>query len=371
MVDTVLYSALTPLLPHYVERFDLSKQGAGALVSAYAVGALVGGLPGGIAAARFGPRRAVLFGLALMTLAGLVFAFADTPWTLGIARLGQGFGSALTWAGSLTWLVGATPRERRGAAIGSAMGAAIFGALLGPVVGALASFAGTRLVFSCVAALGVALGAWALSSPAVPPDPQPVSALRRVRGEPRISAGLWLMVLPALLFGILNVLAPLSLSRAGWGAVAIGGIFLAGASLEALLSPAMGRLSDRRGRLFPLRIALAASVTVSILLASAGPAWMTAALIVCAAVAFGGFWAPALALISDGAERAGLAQGLGFGLMNSAWAAGNSVGPSLGGLLAEHVGDAAPYLIASGLCVVTLVVARPRRVLATEPGSAG
>jgi MFS family permease len=179
------------------------------------------------------------------------------------------------------------------------------------------------------------------------------------------------MVLPALLFGILSVLAPLSLSRAGWGAVAIGAIFLAGASLEAVLSPVVGRISDRRGRLFPLRISLAASVAVSVLLASAGPAAMTAALVVCAAVAFGGFWAPALALISDGAERAGLAQGLAFGLMNAAWAAGNSIGPSLGGLLAEHVGDAVPYLIASGLCLATLVVARPRRVLATEPGSAG
>ena len=44
--------------------------------------ALVGGLPGGIAAARLGPRRAVLIGLALMTVAGVTFAFADDPWTL-------------------------------------------------------------------------------------------------------------------------------------------------------------------------------------------------------------------------------------------------------------------------------------------------
>src|SRR2546423_845413 len=91
LVDTMLYAALTPLLPHYAERFGLSKQGAGALVAAYAIGALVGGLPGGIAAARLGPRRAVLIGLALMTVAGVAFAFADDPWTLGVARFGQGF----------------------------------------------------------------------------------------------------------------------------------------------------------------------------------------------------------------------------------------------------------------------------------------
>ncbi|MDQ5820056.1 MAG: MFS transporter [Actinomycetota bacterium] len=354
LVDTMLYAALTPLLPHYAEEFGLSKQGAGALVATYAFGALVGGLPGGIAAARFGPRRAVLIGLALMTVAGVAFAFADSPWMLGVARFGQGFGSALTWSGSLTWLVAATPRERRGEAIGSAMGAAIFGALLGPVLGAAASFAGAQLVFSCVAALGLLLGIWAFRTETVPPDPQPIRALGRAFREPRISAGLWLMVLPALLFGILSVLAPLALSRAGWGAVAIGAVFLVGASLEALLSPAFGRLSDRRGRLYPLRIAIVAAAAVTALLAVARPAPLTAVLVVCAALAFGGFWTPAMALISDGAERSGLAQGLGFGLMNLAWAAGNSVGPSAGGLLADRAGDAAPYLIASALCLGTL-----------------
>jgi MFS family permease len=65
-----------------------------------------------------------------------------------------------------------------------------------------------------------------------------------------------------------------------------------------------------------------------------------------------------MALISDGAEHARLAQGLAFGLMNAAWAAGNSIGPGAGGLLADHAGDAAPYLIASGLCIATLAALR-------------
>jgi predicted MFS family arabinose efflux permease len=61
-----------------------------------------------------------------------------------------------------------------------------------------------------------------------------------------------------------------------------------------------------------------------------------------------------MALIADGAEHARLAQGLAFGLMNAAWAAGNSIGPGAGGLLADRAGDAAPYLIASALCLATL-----------------
>src|ERR1700739_4058911 len=51
-VDTMLYAALTPLLPHFAKTLHLSKAGAGVLVAAYAAGALIGGRPRGAAAAR-------------------------------------------------------------------------------------------------------------------------------------------------------------------------------------------------------------------------------------------------------------------------------------------------------------------------------
>ncbi|HZT52999.1 MAG TPA: MFS transporter, partial [Gaiellaceae bacterium] len=113
-VDTMLFAALTPLLPHFAANLHLSKAGAGALVGAYAGGALVGGLPGGVAAARLGSRRSVLVGLTLMGLASLGFAFAHGFWTLATARFLQGCASAFTWAGAFAWLLAAAPRSRRG-----------------------------------------------------------------------------------------------------------------------------------------------------------------------------------------------------------------------------------------------------------------
>lgn len=366
LADTMLYAALVPLLPHYADEFGLSKGQAGLLVGAYAAGAVLGALPGGLAASRFGPRRAVVAGLLLMACASVAFGFAGNAWTLGLARLAQGFGSALSWAGALAWLVAGTPRSRRGEMLGTAIGAAIFGALLGPALGALAEAAGARPVFLGVSGVALVLVAWALRTPPVDAEPQPARAILTALRTPLMLAALWLMVMPALLFGVVSVLVPLELGDAGWSAAAIAAVFIAAAAVEMVIAPLLGRFSDRRGRLLPLRIALGASIVVVTALALADRPAALVPLVVCASIVFGAFWGPAMALLSDGAERIGLAQGLAFGLMNAAWGGGNSIGPSLGGALADVAGDALPYALMALVCVLTfLAVTRGRRLVGT------
>src|SRR5256714_5859651 len=216
-VDALLFSALTPLLPHFVHQLHLSKAGAGVLVAAYAAGALVGGLPGGVATARLGARRAVLVGLTLMGLASLGFAFAHGFWPLAAARLLQGTASGFTWAGSFAWLLAAAPRARRGALIGTALGAAVFGALFGPVVGAAAALLGRAAGFTALAGLSVVLVAWTLRIEPIPPEVPSAAAVGRALRDSRFAGGLGLMALPSLLFGVLSTLAPLRLNDAGWG----------------------------------------------------------------------------------------------------------------------------------------------------------
>jgi MFS family permease len=366
LVDTMLYAALVPLLPHYADEFGLSKGEAGLLVGAYATGALLGALPAGLAASRFGPRRAVVAGLLVMACASVVFGFAGDPMTLGLARLVQGAGSALSWAGALAWLVAGTPRSRRGEMLGTAIGAAIFGALLGPALGAAAEAAGERPVFFGVSGLSLVLVAWALRSPPVEGDPQPASAILVALRTPIILAALWLMVMPALLFGVLSVLVPLELGDAGWSAAAIAAVFITAAGVEMVVAPLLGRFSDRRGRLLPLRIALGASIGVVTALALADQPAVLVPLVVCASVVFGAFWGPAMALLSDGAERIGLAQGLAFGIMNAAWGGGNAIGPAVGGVLADVAGDALPFALMALVCAVTFAaVSRGRRLSGT------
>jgi MFS family permease len=360
-VDTMLYAALTPLLPRFAHHLHLSKAGAGALVAAYAAGALIGGLPGGAAAVRLGARRAVLIGLALMGLASLGFAFADDFWTLSAARLLQGTGSGFTWAGAFAWLLAAAPRERRGELIGSAMGAAVFGALFGPVVGAAAALLGRAAVFTALAGLAVVFAVWTLQLEAVPPQAPSVAAMRRALRESHFMGGLALMALPSFLFGVLSTLAPLHLAAAGWGAAAIGGVWLVSAGLETVISPVVGRLLDRRGTLLPVQIALAASVPVSVGLAVGPRPLAYVPLVVLAGGAYGALFTPAFALIADGAERSFLPQGMAFGLMNAAWASGALIGPAAGGAVAAASGDIVPYLVSAGFCAAALAAARRAR----------
>ncbi len=221
----------------------------------------------------------------------------------------------------------------------------MFGAVLGPLFGGIAELVGTRPSFAAVALVAFVCAGVATVPRATGREEISTAGLARALRDPRFLGGLWLNTLPAFLFGMLIVLGPLALDDAGWSALAIAMVFFGAGLLEAALSPVLGRVTDRRGRLLPIRIALAASIVVAAGLAAAREPIVIALLVGAAALAFGGFYTPGMALTSHRAEAVGLAQGLAFGIMNSAWALGELTGPTLGGALAEAVGDATPYLV--------------------------
>ena len=80
-----------------------------------------------------------------------------------------------------------------------------------------------------------------------------------------------------------------------------------------------------------------------------------ALLIVLSAAAFGLFWAPAMALLSEAAEDHGLHQGMAAALMNVAWAGGSIIGSWPGGVIAKSAGDLLPMASTAALCLLTLV----------------
>lgn len=355
VVDTAFYAAIAPLLPHYVDELGISQTAAGVLTASYAAGTLSASLPGGWLAARAGVKPTLLAGLTLLAASSLVFGHSSEIVVLDLARFAQGVGGACSWAAGLAWLVRIAPSERRGEFIGGALSAAILGVLLGPVVGVAAVQVGPAAVFSGAAVLAVALAGWALATPApaAVPEARPTGYAEGLLSR-RIAAAVWLVALPALVAGAVEVIVPLRLSDLGAGAATVGAAFLAAAAVEGALTPIVGRVSDRRGRLAPIRIGLTASVPAVLLLSVLGSVGLVTAGMVALFAALAFFWAPAMAMLSEVAEEVGMDQGRAGGFMNLAWAGGMVAGGLIGGAVADSLSDGAAYALLAALSAGTL-----------------
>ncbi|MGZ4400235.1 MAG: MFS transporter [Gaiellaceae bacterium] len=355
VVETLLYSALAPLLPAFKEELGLSKAQSGLLVAMYAIGLCVAAVPGGLLASRVGVKPSALFGLVMLAATSVAFGLIDSYGGLLATRFLQGAAGALCWASGIAWLVDVAPRQRRGEMIGIFAGAGAAGSMLGPVVGGAGALVGRAEAFAGVAvcALLLAVAAARLPRP-VGIGKQSLAVLRKAHGSRDLWRGQWLVFLPGLLLGTIGVLAPLRLHRLGWGPVGIAGTYLVAAAVGVLARPFVGRWADRRGRLSAIRMLLLACIAVTLAIPAVGSPWLLSALVVSALISYGVLWGPAMAYLSQAFEDSGVAQVLGFALMNLTAGVGIVVGSAAGGEVAHVAGDVTAYALTAAACLATV-----------------
>ncbi|WP_425840002.1 MFS transporter [Streptomyces fractus] len=364
LVSNTQLSLVTPLIPHYVDRFGISPAAAGVFVALHPVASILASVPAGLVVLRVGSRTTVLVAALLAAAASIGLGVSANAAQLFAARFVNGVVGAGIWAAAFAWLVEVAPRSHRGRALSLGMGASAVGGMIGPVIGAAAEATSIIGAFAAIAVLFVILGLLVRRQPSSGSGKQVLApALFAAMTRPAILPAAVLVSVAGVAFGTVTVVAPLALARFGAGAAFIGATFVCAALAETLISRFAGEVSDRYGYAMPIRIGLLLSAVIASLIVLPDRPLVFAAFVVALMSVVYVFLVPSFALFAVVGDRVGLGQGVAFGLTNITWASGYVVGALLGGV-AGTLGVALPGLVIAFLMTLLLFVLRPARLRA-------
>jgi MFS family permease len=160
LLNEVSASILNLAMPDAARDVGASKDGAQfiLLVGKLSLGALM--LAGGGAGDRFGRKRTMLVGIALVAIAALLSATAQSAGILGAARILDGIGNALVGPLALALAIASFPADMRARIVGLFLGISGLGVAIGPLVaGFLVQLGGWRIGFAAPLVLALAGGA--------------------------------------------------------------------------------------------------------------------------------------------------------------------------------------------------------------------
>ncbi|MFE7276701.1 MFS transporter [Streptomyces sp. NPDC057623] len=344
------------LLPELSGDLDVSVSDAGLLITAFAIGMIVGSPAMALATLRMPRRRTLILALTVFSV-GHVVAALSTSFTLALAaRAVTALATGAFWSvGGVVATTAAGPRNATraiGVMIGGLTLANVVGVPLGSLVG---QFSGWRGPFWALALLsGLAAVFIGRFIPATERRPE-VSVRAEVRALRQ--GRLWLALAAAMLImgGVLatySYITPLLTDRAGipesvvplvlvaFGAGALGG------------TATGGRLGDRHPMATTLTAATATTLVLLLLVPlSAGPVTAVALVFL---MALAGFTVnPVVTALAM--RFAGDAPTLASALTTSAFNVGVAAGSALAGTALDSVGPTGPPLVGAAVAALTLL----------------
>ncbi len=353
------------LLPVIARGVNVSIPTAGLLISAYAIGVMIGAPVMTLAFSRFGKRTALMLLMAIFTIGNLMSALAPGYYTLLLARLvtslnhGAFFGLGAVVAASVV------PKEKQASAV-AAMFMGLTIANIGGVPAAtwIGQQIGWRLAFAGTAAIGVvAISALWVALPkgergAMPDVKRELAVIMR----PAVLLAMATTVMGAgAMFALYTYVAPTltTLTGASGGFVTLGlALIGVGFTIGNWLG---GRLADwsldGASKIF---LAALAAIMFVLPLAFASKAGAAIGLLLWGAAAFAIVPPVQMRVMQAAAEAPGLASSINVGAFNL----GNALGAAIGaaiislGLGYAAVSIAGGLLAAAGLGLV--VIGRPK-----------
>ncbi|CAJ0694313.1 Inner membrane transport protein YdhP [Ralstonia mannitolilytica] len=362
------------LLPVIAEGVHVSIPQAGMLISAYAIGVMLGAPVMTLLLARW-PRRSALIALmSIFTIGNLLSAIAPNYTTLLLARLvtslnhGAFFGLGSVVAASLV------PREKQASAVATMfMGLTIANVGGVPAATWLGQMIGWRMSFVATASLGlIAIAGLFAALPKGDAGKMPnLRAELRVLTRPVVVGALLTTVLGAgAMFTLYTYVAPTLAQLTGATPAFVTAMLVLIGVGFSIGNMAGGRLADRSldGSLIGFLVLLIATMLAFPVFAKTH-AGAAAALLVWGIATFAVVPPLQMRVMRAAAEAPGLASSINVGAFNL----GNALGAAAGGaVISAGFGYAAvpvagALIAAAGLLLVLLQVAQRRNRLAVNP----
>ncbi len=368
------YGIVAPAIPAFARQFGVGVAAAASVISAFALMRVIGALPAGRLAERFGEPAVMATGIAVVAVSSTLAGFSRSFVQLLVLRGIGGLGSAMFSVSAQALLLASVPSGQRGRASGLYSGGFLLGGISGPAVGGLVAAWSLRAPFFLYGALlviptliaGITLrtGSRGSTRQAALTAPEPAGGfgalVRALRSRAYRAAAAANLADGFALLGVRGAILPLFVRDALHRSPFWTGIgFLLFAALNGVALLPGGRMADALGRRPVIIAGCAISACGMAMLAALPGLWAFLAALAVTGLGSGLLDVAPSAIVGDLLDGRG---GILVAFYQMAGDAGSVTGPVAAGFLV----DAASYTAAFALAGAVLGAAAILAVLAPE-----
>ena len=359
----------SPIIPLYSSSLGASYIQIGIIGTAYGLVYAISAIPLGRLSDKLGRKVIMLLGATLCTFAAVSYSIATTVNQIMLIRAIEG----LAWAAFFPSIEALTTDVSHVSAVGRTMGLSTasygagfaVGSLLAGTLASLFSYRYTFLFYLASSILAMVLVLITIREPKMIShklsSSKTTSNSSGLGHRANILADLISMVYSIVLMTILTLL-PVYAESLGIEVFSIGILMMMLWVARIISFLNAGRISDKIGRKLVLTPSLAGLAVGSYLLAVSKTWWTLVLAVTVIGLSLGALFPVSIALISDYVPSC--QRGVAMGMFETASAVGQTIGPAVGGVLAEQFDPSYPYLfcaIASIICTLVIGVFLKKR----------